>query len=143
MSDQVTSFEQFLQAQTDNVSELLDVMKNETLAIASRKSSDIASYAKQKLSLIQTIQLCDAQIGKCPEAASPSDDAKQTISEIKAVLEQCHQLNEANGIALQRAHLSIHKLRNLFQEAAGKHEMTYDSDGKASGSRTLGTNVKA
>ncbi|MDD1792487.1 flagellar export chaperone FlgN [Enterovibrio makurazakiensis] len=143
MSDQATSFEQFLQAQTDNVSELLDVMQKETLAIASRKSSDIESCAKQKLALIQTIQLCDAQIGKCQESAAPSDDAKQTIDEIKATLEQCHQLNEANGIALQRAHLSIHKLRNLFQEAAGKHEMTYDSDGKASGSRTLGTNVKA
>ncbi|MEZ8143487.1 MULTISPECIES: flagella synthesis protein FlgN [Enterovibrio] len=143
MSEKASDFEQFLETQTDNVSALLDVMKQETSAIAARQSPDIAATAKQKLTLIQRIQLCDAQISKCPESTSPSNDATQKIADIKAILEQCHQLNEANGIALQRAHLSIHKLRNLFQEAAGKNEMTYDSDGKASGSRTLGTNVKA
>ncbi|WP_407331104.1 flagella synthesis protein FlgN [Enterovibrio sp. 27052020O] len=143
MSEQKALFDQFLQTQTENVGELLDVLKQETSAIAARKSPDIATTAKQKLALIHRIQLCDAQIAKCPDAQSPSDNAKQQIADIKTTLEQCHELNEANGIALQRAHLSIHKLRNLFQEAAGKNEMTYDSDGQASGSRTLGTNVKA
>lgn len=137
------SFEQLLQAQAENVNALLEVMENETSAIASRKAADINACAKQKLSLIQNIQLRDAQLAKCPELQSPSEESIAVISSIKTSLEKCHQLNDANGVALQRAQLSMHKLRNLFQEAAGKNEMTYDSEGQASGSRTLGTNVKA
>ncbi|WP_325891948.1 flagella synthesis protein FlgN [Grimontia sp. NTOU-MAR1] len=137
------SFEQLLQAQAENVNALLEVMENETSAISSRKAADIDVCAKQKLTLIQNIQLRDAQLAKCPELQSPSEEHLTTISHIKTSLEKCHQLNDANGVALQRAHLSMHKLRNLFQEAAGKSEMTYDSEGQASGSRTLGTNVKA
>ncbi|CZF80334.1 FlgN protein [Grimontia celer] len=137
------SFEQLLQAQAENVDALLEVMEKETSAIASRKAADVGACAKQKLTLIQNIQLRDAQLAKCPELQSPSEEHLAAISHIKASLEKCHQTNEANGVALQRAQLSMHKLRNLFQEAAGKSEMTYDSEGQASGSRTLGTNVKA
>ncbi|USH03157.1 flagellar export chaperone FlgN [Grimontia kaedaensis] len=137
------SFEQLLQAQAENVDALLEVMEQETSAIALRKAADIDACAKQKLTIIQNIQLRDAQLAKCPELQSPSEEHLTVISHIKASLENCHQVNEANGVALQRAQLSMHKLRNLFQEAAGNSEMTYDSEGQASGSRTLGTNVKA
>lgn len=142
MSEAFT-FEQLLQVQADNVNALLDVMEQETTAIASRKAADIDACAKQKLSLIQAIQLRDAQLAKCPELQSLSDDNQAMIATIQSSLEKCHQLNDMNGVALQRAQLSMHKLRNLFQEAAGKNEMTYDADGQASGSRTLGTNIKA
>ncbi|PKF51715.1 flagella synthesis protein FlgN [Enterovibrio nigricans] len=137
------TFEQLLQAQSENVMELLEVMESETTAIATRKAANIESCAKKKLSTIQRIQLTDAQLARCSELASPTNDVKEQINKIKQTLEQCHSLNDSNGVALQRAHLSMHKLRNLFQEAAGKNELTYDSDGQASGSRTLGTNVKA
>ncbi|KXF81277.1 flagella synthesis protein FlgN [Enterovibrio coralii] len=137
------TFEELLQAQSDNVLELLEVMETETTVIAARKATDIEACAKRKLATIQRIQLTDAQLARCSELASPSDEVKEQITKIKQTLEQCHSLNESNGAALQRAQLSMHKLRNLFQEAAGKNELTYDSDGQASGSRTLGTNIKA
>ncbi|MDD1783300.1 flagellar export chaperone FlgN [Enterovibrio sp. ZSDZ35] len=137
------TFEQLLQTQSDNVNELLEVMESETTAIATRKAADIESCAKKKLTTIQRIQLTDAQLARCSELSTPSDEVKEQINKIKQTLEQCHSVNESNGAALQRAQLSMHKLRNLFQEAAGKNELTYDSEGQASGSRTLGTNVKA
>ncbi len=143
MSDETLTFEQQLSAQAEDVNALLDVMKAETSAIASRKATDIDALAKQKLALINAIRQRDQFLARCPELASPSDETKEQIINIQDVLTQCHQKNENNGIALQRAQLSMHKLRNLFQEATGKSEMTYDSEGQASGSRTLGTNIKA
>ncbi|MGF1707901.1 flagella synthesis protein FlgN [Enterovibrio baiacu] len=143
MSDETLTFENQLGAQAEDVNALLDVMQAETAAIASRKATEIDALAKQKLSLINAIQQRDQYLARCPELASPSDETKEQIANIQDALKQCHQQNEVNGIALQRAQLSMHKLRNLFQEAAGKSEMTYDSEGQASGSRTLGTNIKA
>ncbi|MBV7298517.1 flagella synthesis protein FlgN [Enterovibrio paralichthyis] len=143
MTDQPLSFDALLQQQADEIAALFSLLESETDAIASRKASAIEACAKQKLNLIQAIQLRDAKLARCPEIQAPSDDTKAAIQAIKTELEKCQQLNEANGVVLQRAHLSMHKLRNLFQEATGKSEMTYDSEGQASGSRTLGTNVKA
>lgn len=142
MPELTVTFEQHLQAQTDDICALFDVMEKETSAIATRKSTLIESLATQKIAYIHKIQLRDIQLSKFPEIQKPSEDVQKIIDTIKETLKKCHQLNEANGTALQRAQVSMHKLRNLFQEAAGKHEMTYDSDGKSSGTRTLGTNIK-
>lgn len=138
----VKTFQEHLQTQSEDVHALFDVMEQETTAIATRKSTQIETLAKQKIALIHKIQLCDIQLSKRPEIQNPSENSTQIIQAIKETLKKCHQLNEANGSALQRAQMSMHKLRNMFQEAAGKSEMTYDSEGKASGSRTLGTNIK-
>lgn len=142
ISDGSLTIEDHLQAQADDITSLLSLMEKETSAIALRKAAYIESCAKQKLTLIQRIQLRDAILAKFPEIQQPTDALKSQIGIIKGTLKKCHQLNEANGTALQRAHLSMHKLRNLFQEAGGKDEMTYDSDGQSLGKRTLGTNIK-
>lgn len=143
MPEQKQTFEQLIQAQTDDISALLELMEKETAAIATRKATQIEACAKQKLKLIQTIQQRDTSLTHFPQLKKPSDKITQQIAHIQKILLQCHQLNETNGVALQRAHLSMHKLRNLFQEAAGKNEMTYDCEGQAMGRKTLGTNVKA
>ncbi|PCS21958.1 Flagellar biosynthesis protein FlgN [Candidatus Enterovibrio escicola] len=104
---------------------------------------DININAKQKLVLINAIQYRDILLAQCPEISSPSDDIKRYVLAIKDTLKRCQQLNDANGSALQRAQLSMRKLRNLFEETGGKNELTYDSEGQAFGRRTLGTNIKA
>ncbi len=142
ISKKIITFEEHIKAQIEDIGALFEVMEKETTAIAIRKAEQIESLAKQKLALIHKIQLRDIQLSKFEELKTPSDDLKKIISNIQDTLNKCHLLNEANGSALQRAQLSMHKLRNLFQETAGKSEMTYNSEGHASGSRTLGTNLK-
>lgn len=137
------SFDVLIQQQADDIASLQELLEKETSVIASRKAAEIEACAKQKLALVQAIHLRDAKLARCPELKSPSEDTLAVINPLKESLAQCQQLNEANGQILQRAHLSMHKLRNLFQEAAGKSELTYDSDGQASGRKTLGTNIKA
>lgn len=142
MPEQTLIAKQHLDAQYNDISSLFTLMEKETTAIALRKSTHIDACAKEKVTLIQRIQQRDLLLAQSPELQQPSDELIRQIDAIKETLKKCHQLNEANGAALQRAHLSMHKLRNLFQEAGGNEEMTYDCDGKASGKRTLGTNFK-
>ncbi|ATF08817.1 flagellar export chaperone FlgN [Candidatus Enterovibrio altilux] len=143
MSDESFTFEHQLFAQKHDINALIETLKNEITAILSRKSIAIDACTKKKLALINTIQQRDKYLSQCPEITSPSEHNKTLINTIQTMLEQCYQLNDTNGSALQRAYLSMHKLSNIFQEAGGKNEITYDRGGKASGSRTLGTNVKA
>lgn len=134
-----------VEQQLERVQALQSVLEQEAGVIASRSSEDIEAIAKQKQSLINEIQRNDAQISRHPERDLLNHD--ETLSEhvnaIQATLSACKQQNETNGIALQRVSLSIHRLRNLFQESGGKSELTYNQDGNASGRKTLGTNVKA
>ncbi|MFD2180286.1 flagella synthesis protein FlgN [Veronia pacifica] len=145
MSDlnKLSSLTDLLAGQMQAVCDLEVVLQEETQAIANRKSADIQECAKRKLQLLNLIQQHDALISRNPELSTIKDEQQDEINAIKQQLTTCQHINEANGAALQRAHLSMHKLRNLFQEATGRFEMTYDAGGQASGSKTLGTNVKA
>jgi Flagellar biosynthesis/type III secretory pathway chaperone len=134
-----------VEQQRERVQALQTVLEQEASIIASRVSDDIEAIAKEKQALINEIQRNDAQISRHSERDSLHDDEtmREHISAIQACLSACKQQNETNGVALQRASLSIHRLRNLFQESGGKSELTYNQDGNASGRKTLGTNIKA
>ncbi|SIN75070.1 flagella synthesis protein FlgN [Salinivibrio sp. ES.052] len=134
-----------IEQQRECVQALQTLLEQEANVIASRASDDIDAMAKQKQTLINEIQRNDAQISRHPERDSLNHDEslREHVSAIQRCLSACKQQNETNGIILQRASLSIHRLRNLFQESGGKSELTYNQDGNASGRKTLGTNVKA
>ncbi|WBA08106.1 flagella synthesis protein FlgN [Salinivibrio kushneri] len=134
-----------VEQQLERVQALQSVLEQEAGVIASRSSEKIEAIAKQKQALINEIQRNDAQISRHPERDLLNHDEtlSEHVSAIQSTLSACKQQNETNGVALQRASLSIHRLRNLFQESGGKSELTYNQDGNASGRKTLGTNVKA
>lgn len=134
-----------VEQQLERVQTLQSVLEQEAGVIASRTSEDIEAIAKQKQSVINEIQRNDAQISRHPERDLLNHDQAliEHVDAIQSTLSACKQQNETNGVALQRASLSIHRLRNLFQESGGKSELTYNQDGNASGRKTLGTNIKA
>ncbi|MGL5291294.1 MAG: flagella synthesis protein FlgN, partial [Vibrionaceae bacterium] len=103
----------------------------------------IESCAKKKIKLVQLIEQRDEQLAKMTAALAPNEPQLEIISNIKQQLTLCHQQNNNNGVLLQRAAMSIHKLRNLFNDTINKNEIIYDSAGQTSGRRTLGTKVKA
>ncbi len=127
--------------QENEIKALLTLLHQESSAIALRNAEEITQISKQKINLVHSLQLRDAKIAK--QSPFDSDTHLDTISRIKSEFLTCQKLNDTNGILLRRAQLSMHKLHNIFQEASGKHELTYDSEGQASGSKTLGTNFKA
>ncbi|OOF09023.1 MULTISPECIES: flagella synthesis protein FlgN [Salinivibrio] len=134
-----------LEQQLERVQSLKTLLEQEAKTIASRVSEDIEATAKQKQILVNEIQRADSQLAQHPEREKLQGDPQcvEYVNTIQQHIQACKQQNETNGMALQRASLSIHRLRNLFQESGGKSELTYDHDGNASGRKTLGTNVKA
>ncbi len=144
--------DQYLEHQLKAVIDLFSILEKESLAIASRKAKQINDVAQQKLALIQQIQMQDRQIANHLSSHFPNHTEQektltttqnQHIQDIQAQLTQCHQRNEINGIAIQRAAISMHKLHNLFQEAVGNSTLTYNNEGHTSRSNNLGANLKA
>ncbi|MCD9499071.1 flagella synthesis protein FlgN [Photobacterium carnosum] len=139
------SIEQLLELQHTALVSLAELLNQEKTAIAHRRALEIEQFAKEKLTLINSIQQHDYLIANHPQRQQLQDDEllSQHVDAIQQLVTLCKQRNDINGEVLQRAQLSFHKLNNLFQQSRGRYQMTYNCDGKAQNVRSLGTNLKA
>ncbi|WP_279145467.1 flagella synthesis protein FlgN [Photobacterium carnosum] len=139
------SIEQLLELQHTALVSLAELLNQEKTAIAHRRALEIEQFAKEKLTLINSIQQHDYLIANHPQRQQLQDDEllSQHVDAIQQLVTLCKQRNDINGEVLQRAQLSFHKLNNLFQQSRGRYHMTYNCDGKAQNVRSLGTNLKA
>ncbi|MGL4733595.1 MAG: flagellar export chaperone FlgN [Enterovibrio sp.] len=142
-STKMNHFDQLLNEQATNVTTLLNLLKEEAVVIAKRDTPAIEMCAKKKIKLVQAIEQRDEELAKLTQTQTPNEPQLEIISLVNQQLTLCHQQNNNNGILLQRAAMSINKLRNLFNDTINKNEIIYDSAGHTSGRRTLGTKVKA
>ncbi|GAK82906.1 flagellar biosynthesis protein FlgN [Vibrio ponticus] len=131
--------------QLKNANDLSELLKKEQVAIAQRISKDIESIALQKNTLVTQLHTTDERIGRHPEVESLKTDPElsEMVAQIRTLIAECQQLNDINGIALQRAQLSFNKLNNLMKQSQGKMGMTYTAKGHTRNVSTLGTNLKA
>ncbi|PLC59859.1 flagella synthesis protein FlgN [Photobacterium carnosum] len=139
------TIEQLLELQHTALVSLAELLNQEKTAIAHRRALEIEQFAKEKLTLINSIQQHDYLIANHPQRQQLQDDEllSQHVDAIQQLVTLCKQRNDINGEVLQRAQLSFHKLNNLFQQSRGRYQMTYNCDGKAQNVRSLGTNLKA
>ncbi|MCD9493614.1 flagella synthesis protein FlgN [Photobacterium carnosum] len=139
------TIEQLLELQHTALVSLAELLNQEKIAIAHRRALEIEQFAKEKLTLINSIQQHDYLIANHPQRQQLQDDEllSQHVDAIQQLVTLCKQRNDINGEVLQRAQLSFHKLNNLFQQSRGRYQMTYNCDGKAQNVRSLGTNLKA
>ena len=139
------TIEQLLELQHTALVSLAELLNQEKTAIAHRRALEIEQFAKEKLTLINSIQQHDYLLANHPQRQQLQDDQllSQHVNEIQQLVTLCKQRNDINGEVLQRAQLSFHKLNNLFQQSRGCHQMAYNCDGKAQNVRSLGTNLKA
>ncbi|MGO1297185.1 MAG: flagella synthesis protein FlgN [Vibrio sp.] len=131
--------------QLQNAQALTDLLENEKIAITSRVSADIETYAKQKITLVSQLNNTDQRIASHPEVSTLTNDSElsQMVTDIRTLVARCQEANTVNGEALVRAQMSFNKLNNLMQQSLGKTGMTYTETGKTRGVSTLGTNLKA
>ncbi|KJF96531.1 flagella synthesis protein FlgN [Photobacterium angustum] len=136
---------QLLEIQQTTLLSLIDLLKQERVAITRRKALEIEQIAKEKLDLIYKVQQHDYLLSSHEERdqLTQIDEYQTQVNSIQELVKECQQYNDINGEVLQRAHLSFHKLNNLFQQSRGRHQMTYNCDGIAQNVRSLGTNLKA
>jgi flagella synthesis protein FlgN len=131
--------------QLENAHSLSALLEQEKLAITARISTEIETLAKDKLDLISRLRQTDDRIASHTDVQQLIDDEclAEKVALIRSIVHDCQQTNEVNGEALQRAHLSYHKLNNLMQQSRGKIGMTYTAGGQTNTISTLGTNIKA
>ena len=134
-----------LDFQVENVRSLSELLEKEKVAITKRASKEIEQLAKDKLTLLTQLQQTDQRIAAHPDLHLLEEEAalKDKVSFIRSVMHDCQQANEVNGLALQRAQLSINKLHNMMQASRGKIGMTYNAGGQTKTFTTLGTDIKA
>ncbi|RTZ16204.1 flagellar protein FlgN [Vibrio aquaticus] len=134
-----------IEFQLKSAQELHDVLEQEKLAITNRASKDIELIAKQKVTLIDQLQVTDDRIRRHPdvESLTSNPELSPLVEQVRQLITECQQANEINGQALQRAQLSFNKLNNLMKQSQGKLGMTYTAEGQTKNVTTLGTNIKA
>lgn len=139
------TIQQLVAEQQNNLHSLLDVLKQEQQAIAGRNSQLIGDYAKAKSTLIDKIKLTDYQLSSHTDSTSLSSDEVliNQVNTMRMTLNECNTLNEINGEGLIRAQRTFHKLNNMLQQSRGKQQMTYNSEGQAINTNTLGTDLIA
>ncbi len=134
-----------IEFQLKNAQDLIEVLGEEKIAIASRSSARIEQCATQKVTLIEQLQSTDNRIRCHPDVENLSTDPELSplVTKIQSLVNECQQANEVNGQALQRAQLSFNKLNNMMKQSQGKLGMTYTAEGQTKNISTLGTNIKA
>lgn len=134
-----------IEFQLKSAQELHNVLEQEKLAITNRVSKDIELIAKQKVTLIDQLQVTDDRIRRHPdvENLASNPELSPLVEQVRQIITECQQANEVNGQALQRAQLSFNKLNNLMKQSQGKLGMTYTAEGQTKNVTTLGTNIKA
>ena len=122
------TIEQLLELQHTALVSLAELLNQEKTAIAHRRALEIEQFAKEKLTLINSIQQHDYLLANHPQRQQLQDDQllSQHVDAIQQLVTLCKQRNDINGEVLQRAQLSFHKLNNLFQQSRGRHQMTYN-----------------
>ncbi|HHP0513475.1 TPA: flagella synthesis protein FlgN [Vibrio harveyi] len=131
--------------QLENAKALSGVLRQETLAISARVSTEIEKLAKEKMTLIGQLRTTDQRIASHPHVNQLTEDENlsQVVAQIQSIVLDCQQVNQMNGESLNRAQSSFNKLNNMLQRTHGKVGMTYNSGGKTHTISTLGTNIKA
>lgn len=140
----MAALQSLVEFQLKNAQELNDVLEQEKHAITNRQSKEIEQVAKQKITLIEQLQVTDDRIRRHPDVESLTSDPELSplVEKIRTLVTHCQQANEVNGEALQRAQLSFNKLNNLMTQSQGKLGMTYSAEGQTKNVTTLGTNIK-
>lgn len=136
---------ELLEFQLKSAQELSELLEAEKFAITQKKSKKIEDIATSKLALVEQLNQTDSRIAQHPHVSSLTEDAEliALVDSIRSQIDDCKQANEINGQALERAHISFNKLKNMMQETQGKMGMTYTSTGQTRSISTLGTDLKA
>jgi flagellar biosynthesis protein FlgN len=141
----MAALKDLLDFQLKSAQSLLELLDQEKLAITQRVSSDIEHIAKQKMALVITLGDTDKRIAAHSDVKSLTEDEtfSNLVETIRNIIQECHEANNINGQALERANISFNKLNNILNQTQSRLGMTYSADGQTKSISTLGTDIKA
>jgi flagella synthesis protein FlgN len=131
-----------LETQLTNLATLTQLLDSELDALAARKGDHLKELARDKLTLLNTIQKQDKELSSFDKALFQAEEAIEKTDKIEELLIECKRKNEVNAQAAHQAHLSARELKSILLGAPSS--ITYGQDGNVvTGNSELVKNLKA
>ncbi|NOU50757.1 flagellar protein FlgN [Pseudoalteromonas sp. JBTF-M23] len=131
-----------LEKQLTHLTTLTQLLDSELELLAAKKGDGLKELAREKLTLLHSIQSLDKELSGFDKALFSQPDAVNLTSNIENLLIECKQKNDVNAQAAHQANLSVRELKEILIGAPSS--VTYDQDGAVvSRNSELVKNLKA
>jgi len=142
MDDQINLCHHKLENQIQHLNALTQLLDAELECLASKKGDGLKDIAREKLTLLNTIQKLDKEISGFNQEIFESDPIKPLTKSVNALLLQCRKQNDVNAQAAHQAHMAVKELKDIIIGAPTS--ITYGQDGGVvSANSELGKDLKA
>jgi flagella synthesis protein FlgN len=142
MADQTSLCLHKLKIQLSNLTTLTQLLDGELDILASKKGEGLKDTAREKLTLLNSIQKLDKELATFPKETFEQDDVKALTSNIKSLLLECKNKNDVNAKAAHQAQLSVRQLKEIL--IGSPSSITYGQDGSVvAGNSELVKDIKA
>lgn len=144
----MSTLEDALKVQLQNLSQLQLLLESELHLISSRDAEGLLSLLEQKQANLDSVEAQDKLIKSLYGSADNDvkSDKNTIINDLfeqaKQLVEQCKFRTSINQKAVEQGQLKLEHLRHLLLETRAKESMTYDRSGKPKGG-TLGKGISA
>ncbi|PKG58579.1 MULTISPECIES: flagella synthesis protein FlgN [unclassified Shewanella] len=141
----MTNLSHLLSSQHTVLTELKAVISQETKALQSQDADTLLSLASTKATLLDSLKHNDEIIATQPDKSTLKTDAtlSQQVSEAKALLAECQQLNAENESLIELSLASLNRFSQALQVSRNSASLTYDEKGRTSSISSLGNNLSA
>lgn len=142
MDDQINLCHHKLENQIQHLNALTQLLDAELECLASKKGDGLKDIAREKLTLLNTIQKLDKEISGFNQEIFESVPIKPLTKSVNALLLQCKKQNDVNAQAAHQAHMAVKELKDIIIGAPTS--ITYGQDGGVvSANSELVKNLKA
>ncbi|WP_028116665.1 flagellar export chaperone FlgN [Ferrimonas senticii] len=137
--------ENLLTQQLGRLTQLLELLVQETDALLNRDVMAIEQLLKRKMTLLDEIKLADIGIGRHADLAQLTDHPQQAalLAQCRGKLAECQQHNQHNQKQAEIVAASMARLQQLLQSTSHHNALTYTDVGGTHVGRRLGNLITA
>ncbi|BDY04002.1 flagellar protein FlgN [Ferrimonas sp. YFM] len=132
-------------AQQERLSNLLQLLEQETEALLERDADKIESLLKQKLAQLDKIAGGDKELESHPQVADIKSDpqAMAGVTRCREILAECQVKNQHNNQLADQFLASLGRLQQLLNATRNPNALTYNQEGTTTTGGRLGKVIKA
>ena len=127
MDDQINLCHHKLESQLQHLNALTQLLDAELACLASKKGDGLKDIAREKLTLLNTIQKLDKELSGFNQDIFKTEQIKPLTESVNSLLLKCKKQNEVNAQAAHQAQLAVKELKNILIGAPTS--VTYGQDG--------------
>lgn len=134
-----------LDEQYQNVCTLKNIIKDENHALIHSHSDLLLTLSEKKINILNEINRLNNIMNNndINTLARTHTELTKKINQIKILMQECHDLNNANATLIEFNLARLNRFAQALQQCRNAHSLTYDEKGNTSTISTLGNNIKA